>query len=124
MNLNLTEQLNEILKDYTDEVREVTFKTLESVGKEAAKELRKVGDFNGTKYKKSWSSTVERKRTHTSVTVYNKKYYRLTHLLENGHRKVGKKGGFVDAKPHIAPVNEKYQEKAVEEIIKAIESIK
>lgn len=124
MKLNITQQLKDILKEYSDEVMHASIEALEKVGEEAAEELHTAGDFEGTKYRKSWTSETETKRTFASVKVYNKKHYRLTHLLENGHRKVGPKGGFVDPRPHIGPVNEKAQEKAVEEIIKLVEKIK
>lgn len=123
MRINITEQMKEILKDYSDEVMKASIEALEKVGEEAAEELHSAGDFKGTKYRKDWKSGTESKRTFTSVKVYNKKHYRLTHLLENGHRKVGPKGGFVDPRPHIAPVNDRAQERAFEEIIKVVEKL-
>lgn len=123
MKINITQELKKILTDYTDEVMKASEKALEKVGEEAAEELHSAGTFNGKKYRRSWKSEIEKKRTYSSVKVYNAKYYRLTHLLENGHKKVGSKGGFVEARVHIAPVNDKAQERAVEEIIKVIEKL-
>lgn len=51
-------------------------------------------------------------------SVYNKKHYQLTHLLEKGHqlRKGGRKVGNVKAFEHIAPVNETLGDLAVSKI--------
>ena len=119
MRVNLSQALKDILEDYTDEVVEGIEEVLEDVGEEAAKELRSAGDFKGTKYRRSWTSETEKKRTFTSVQVFNKLHYRLTHLLENGHRIVSKSGqtvGTAAAFPHIAEVNEHAQEEAVRRI--------
>ena len=45
--------------------------------------------------------------------VWNKKHYRLTHLLEFGH--ATKNGGHTIAQPHIRPTEQKYKEKFVDE---------
>lgn len=53
-----------------------------------------------------------------SVVVHNKKHYRLTHLLENGHKT--SKGGMTRSFPHISPVERDLidaYEKEVERII-------
>ena len=123
MQLNFSQAMKAILADYTDDVKEVVRETLEEVGKEAASELKSTGSFKGTgKYKRGWDSTVETHRTFDSVTVHNKKKYRLTHLLEFGHAK--RNGGRTRAFPHIAPVNEKATKRAEREIIKKIEALR
>ena len=51
-------------------------------------------------------------------TVYNKKYYRLTHLLEKGHAK--RSGGRVPAQVHIAPAEEVTKKKFVQDVEAAV----
>ena len=54
------------------------------------------------------------------VIVYNKKHYQLTHLLENGHRKVvfgHRVGGSVAARVHIAPIGDEAA-REFEELVK------
>ena len=63
----------------------------------------------GGEYAKSWAATpnqVKKGEAGYGRIVYNKKHYRLTHLLEYGHAKVGRKGGRTKAIPHIKPAEE------------------
>lgn len=82
---SVQEQIAEILDGYDKEVREAVEKDIEKVASETAKTLRQTSakSPHGGEYAKNWSVKKDR-RTKTSI-VYNKKTYRLTHLLENGH---------------------------------------
>ena len=51
-------------------------------------------------------------------SVYNKKHYQLTHLLEKGHQT--RKGGRTKAFEHIGPVNDAIGQIAVEQIQKGL----
>lgn len=64
----------------------------------------------GGDYAKSWTV----KKVGKVFVVHNKDHYRLTHLLEKGHAKVN--GGRVDARVHIAPVEDKMVEKFEDEL--------
>lgn len=121
--LNLTTELKSILTDYTDECVEVVMEELDKVGKEAAKDLKSAGTFKSRTgaYRRGWTSEDERNRTYGSVTVYNKKRYQLTHLLEYGHAKRG--GGRTRAFSHIEAVNKKAQENAIREITQAVKRL-
>ena len=121
MAFNLSLAMKDILTDYTDDVVKVVAEVIGEVAEEAAEELHTAGSFNGKKYRRSWTSEVESKRSYDSAIVYNKKHYRLTHLLEYGHAKAN--GGRTRAFEHIAPVNEKAQEKAIKRIKEAIEGL-
>ena len=92
-----------------------------AAAKEAVKELRTTSPNRNGDYAKGWGYKKDRTGRYT---VYNKKYYYLTHLLENGHRTTAKKPGkkdFVEARKHIAPTEEHVAEFFEEQIIKNIE---
>lgn len=89
--------------------------------KQAVKDLRKTSPIRNGDYAKGWAYTKDRTARYT---VYNKKYYYLTHLLENGHRTTAKRPGrkdFVEARKHIEPEVERITEFFEEQIIKKIE---
>lgn len=126
MRTNLTQQMKDILDDYSDEVMEVVTETIQEVGKDAADEFSYIGDFQNRtgRYRRSWDVTVEKLRTFTTVIVHAKApSYRLTHLLENGHRKVNG-SGMTTAYPHISIVNDKAQDEAIKRIMQKIQSIR
>lgn len=74
-------------------------------------------------YSKGWEVKKKREGRKGHYTYYyvvwNKTHYRLTHLLENGHLIVNKKGsvGWSSARPHIKPVFDVVKNK-VEDIVK------
>lgn len=121
--VNLSQQMKEILENYTDEVVDAIRDVLEDVSEEAADELKSSSPKRTGKYARSWSSDNEMKRTYMSAVVHNKRHYQLTHLLENGHARRGG-GRNVPAVEHIGTVNEHAQEKAVKKIEEAIKKIK
>ena len=109
---DLMTQLNDVLQDYSKEVMD----TYNTCGKEIADDtvskLKRVkfGRYDRGKYSKSWAVKQEKSNWSTdSYIIYNKKHYRLTHLLEFGHvvkngtkRVVGKAGAI----EHIKPMEE------------------
>lgn len=75
----------------------------EEVSEDIVKELKTISPELSGKYKKSWDY---KKIGYCSYKVYNKKHYRLTHLLEKAHAL--RNGGRSKAIPHIAPTEKKY----------------
>ena len=113
--LDLTSAVNELLQEYGNEVYEVMDDSVDTVAKEAAQRLKSVNHFApgrnpSGKYSESWTVDTEKTgRLAVTRVVHNQDYYRLTHLLENGHvsrNGTGRTFGRVPAYPHIAPVNE------------------
>lgn len=103
------EAVEDVLGDYADEVTDGVKDAVKSVAKDTVREVRKRSLVDSGAYKKSWGQTTTRETPGGIViTIHNRKHYRLTHLLENGHALVG--GGRTRAQPHIAPA-EKAAEK-------------
>lgn len=78
-----------ILNKYANECRDIVAKN----------SPRRTG-----RYASTWVATEDKDYLgNYSVTVWNEKNWQLTHLLENGHAIVNKKGGtgWASAKPHI-----------------------
>lgn len=118
--LDLRAEINNILKNYNEECFEEVETEAENIGKNAVSTLK--GTLNTYKirtgeYNKSWTMTRESGALSFEKIVHNKKHYRLTHLLENGH--ATSNGGRTRAFPHIAPV----QEKANQELLKLVTKI-
>lgn len=91
---------------------------VDKVSKEAVRELKSSSPNRTGAYAKSWAAKKARLTNKWAYqkTVYNKDHYRLTHLLEKGHKVVGVKNGRtrVDPIPHI----EKVEKKAVENLVR------
>lgn len=106
--------IHKLLIDYTEEVTKGIEEAAISLGDEAVSVLKKSGPVDKGKYRKSWKNKVLRGAGYINVTVYNAKYYRLTHLLEYGHAK--RNGGRTKAFNHIKPVEKMVSEKFVESV--------
>ena len=90
--------LDEYASGITDEVKDA----VKDVAKDTVREVKKRSPVRTGAYQKSWGKTTVRETPSSIViSVHNKKHYRLTHLLENGHALPG--GGRTKAYPHIAP---------------------
>ena len=96
--------VSDIIEDYADAVNAGIDEAIEEVADHAVDKLKTAGDFNGTKFRRAWTKTVETSRTGISkVTVHLRKpYYRIGHLLEFGH--ATRNGGRTRAFNFIAPV--------------------
>lgn len=121
MKFNLTQAFKDILTDYSDDVAEKVTEILSDVGRDAAHDLHTAGDFKDRtgKYRKGWTVTTEQKRTYAGIVVHNTKHYRIAHLLEYGHavdNGRGNKDSSTKSYPHIAPINDKAVERAIERV--------
>ncbi len=83
--------------------------------------LKKGGPYQERtgKYTKDWTADQRGSRASAvsglkGYSVYNKKHYQLTHLLEHGHQ--SRNGGRVKEFTHIAQVNDQVGEMAARKI--------
>ncbi len=111
----------DILAEYRDATAETVGKAIENSLKEAREELQESSPRGarpaGQSYARSWRDKINRKDGIVVSGVVYSTQPQLTHLLEHGHAKVGKKGGRTRAFPHIGPANEHAQAR-VEKLIK------
>ncbi len=110
------------LADYSQDVVEKVNVSSETVGKAAVKRLKQTSPKRYGKYAKSWTMKTEKLfgQPHTRIIHAKAPYYRLAHLLEYGHAKVG--GGRVEGRPHIRPAEEQVIKDFVSEVEEAIKS--
>lgn len=114
--IGISEQMQEILEEYEDDVDEVIDKTLKSTGRQIKAKLKEVSPEEYGDYAKGWQV----KRTDDKgIVVYNSKYPGLTHLLSNGHAIVNGYGeyGRVNGDNHIQEAETEYVKKFEEELI-------
>lgn len=97
--------INEILKEYDNELTMTLDDVIRKVANKGAQALRGSSmSVIGGRYSRGWGYTLEKGRLNTKATLWHKTAPGLPHLLENGHAKVN--GGRVPGRPHIAPVEE------------------
>lgn len=117
--------LSKTLSDYGDTITAGVAAQVEKAGKVALKAVKDKSPKKTGAYRKGWKLKTERQLINddvASVTVYNKDRGYLTHLLENGHQKTGKKSGErVEAIPHIRPAEEEARRYLEEHIRRVIE---
>ncbi|WP_088265605.1 HK97 gp10 family phage protein [Bacillus mycoides] len=103
------------LQRYAHVVEEELITAQEEVADVAVEKLKQKSPKKTGGYRKGW----RKKKDGQSIVVHNSKG-QLTHLLENGHAKVG--GGRVPAQVHILPVEEYVINELPRRIERALES--
>ena len=108
------------LADYSQDVVEKVNVSSEKVGKAAVKKLKQTSPKKTGKYAKSWTMSTEKAIGQPDLRIIHVKapHYRLAHLLEYGHAKVG--GGRVEGRPHIGPAEEEVIREFTREVEEAI----
>lgn len=128
---NKTISVNEIesvimdaLDQYKEEAEKVIGDTLPTVGREAVNELKQTSPKRSGDYAASWTFKMRKSRgsnNNNDLVIYNKKHYRIVHLLEKGHAK--RNGGRVEAQVHVAPVEDRAEQNAIQRIKDKLEKL-
>lgn len=106
----LTKYSDDVLHDVKDVVKYVVDECKDNIQADSPKDT---GD-----YAKGWAIKKDQDdNLNVSYTIYNKKHYELTHLLENGH--ATRDGGRVAGIPHIEPNEKKAESELISKIEKA-----
>ena len=114
----------EALEKYKEEAGNVIGEVLEQVGMDSAIELQQTSPKRTGAYAKSWTFGMYQSRgsrKKNKLIVFNRKYYRLVHLLEKGHAK--RNGGRVEGIPHVEPVRKKAEKEAINQIKAKLEDL-
>lgn len=119
----LTQAIGEILQTFNHSVNTLVDDAAKEVGREGAAILRSNSPARSGRYASTWTSKQTKRGT---VYIYNSKNYRLTHLLEKGHKTVLRNGLYgsksrTAAIPHISRVEDIVQEEFPAKIARAIE---
>ena len=116
----LAAEIAKVLSEYSQDIVEKVNISSEAVGKAAVKQLKQTSPKRYGKYAKSWTMKTEPEvgQPHKRIVHVKAPHYRLTHLLEHGHAKVG--GGRVEGKPHIRPAEEQVIKDFVQKVEEAI----
>ena len=106
----LSEAILGIVKEYRQDVADGLKREVKEVGRECRDDIRDHSPRESREYADSWSDHVAFERADDiRIIVYNRKHYRRTHLLENGHLKAG--GGRVNGRAHIRPAEQRAAER-------------
>ena len=119
---SIAAQMEDILTEFSGDLRDAVEKAGAGVSKAAANKLRSNSPRSAhhtRKYAEGWGM---KKTGELEWTVHNKTNWQLTHLLENGHVIKNKKGtyGRAPAIKHIEPVEQWANEEFVNRIERSI----
>lgn len=117
---DFTEQLNDLLYLYAENVTDRVKAAGTEVAEEAVRKLKAESPKRTGKYSRGWKyKKVFENAFGQRIKVYDTKY-QLTHLLEKGHK--SRNGGMVKARKHIAPVEQWVQEEFEKRVREAVQN--
>lgn len=117
---SIAAEIVNMMSAYETEIKNNLDASGQAVAREGAKQLRQTSPKRTGEYAKGWGVTKVDGTfgENAKYIIHNKKHYRRTHLLENGH--VSRNGKRVKGIKHIEPVEQRviraYEEKVREAI--------
>lgn len=117
---DISKQITDAMMQYSGSVKIDIANGLKAVGDTALTKVKSSSPSRSGKYRRGWRITVEQKNGVVGFTVHQKSpTYRLTHLLEDGH-KTRNRRGWVSSQPHIREVERWAEAEAMKVIEKAV----
>lgn len=97
----MADTIAKTLSDWSQDIADAMKAAVVEASAEAVRDLKRNSPKDTGDYAKDWTkSALERSRYGLKYVVHNKRHYRLTHLLEDGHANA-RGGGRTPAHPHI-----------------------
>lgn len=109
-----------MFKEYTEDVTAAIDQKVEARTDLVLAEAQRDAPKKTGKYAKGFKKEDKSLPGNRRFVTWNRKYYRLVHLLEFGHAKV--KGGRVDGKPHLIPAHQRHAEGMLNDIKQIIKN--
>lgn len=105
------------LSEFENATEETVKAAVDKAAKNAVSALKTDSPKRTGKYAASWADKVDKSkkaRVYTRIVYSKDPHYRLTHLLEKGHK--ARNGRFVSARVHISPI----EKNAINDVIQGI----
>lgn len=123
---DLSNEISKYLDKYVEDIHDQVVEVTEDLTNKAVDELKETSPKGkgkrSTPYWRGWESKIKIKgKQKYHRVIWNKTNYQLTHLLEYGH--ATRNGGRTKAIPHIEPIEQKYQDEYLKQIVEKIRRV-
>lgn len=116
---DMGKEIAKVFQEYGKATQETCVIAVKETCEETVKQLKSTSPKDRGNYAKSWKyGPSPFKKDKAAKIIYNKEHYRLTHLLEKGHKK--RNGGMVPGQPHIKPAADEAEKMVLKKIKEGI----